>query len=94
MRDEDMSIQEQSTVTVTQAALDQWRAYAEQTRGDMFTIRQIVAHGNKDAAVQLLGSVLDQSIIAGLSMEDAGANRPKHLPARPAPETYIEEEHE
>ena len=76
------------TVTVSQARLDQWRAYAEQTRGDMFTIRQLVAHGNKDAAVQLLGSVLDQSIIAGLDMEDAGANRPKHLPARPAPGTY------
>ena len=44
--------------------------------------------------MQLLGSVLDQSIIAGLSMEDAGANRPAHLPKRPAPGTYIEEEHE
>ena len=81
-------------VPVSQAALDQWRAYAEQTRGDMFTIRQLVTGGQKDAAVQLLGSVLDQSIIAGLSMEDAGANRPAHLPAKPVPGTYIEEEHE
>ena len=82
------------TVPVSQARLDQWRAYAEQTRGDMFTIRQLVTSGQKDAAAQLLGSVLDQSIIAGLSMEDAGANRPAHLPAKPAPGTYIEEEHE
>ena len=89
-----MRIEDANTVAVSQARLDQWRAYAEQTRGDMFTIRQLVAGGNKDAAVQLLGSVLDQSIIAGLSMEDAGANRPAHLPARPAPGTYIEEEHE
>ena len=62
----------EDAVSVSQARLDQWRAYAEQTRGDMFTIRQLVAHGNKDAAVQLLSSVLDQSIIAGLDMEDAG----------------------
>ncbi len=42
--------------------------------------------------MQLLGSALNQTLIVGLSLEDAGANRPAHLPARPAPGTYIEEE--
>ena len=92
MKIEDMNTAD--TVSVSQTRLDQWRAYAEQTRTDMLTIGQLVAHGQKDAALQLLHSVKDQSIIAGLSMEDAGANRPAHLPARPAPGTYIEEEHE
>ena len=79
---------DETLCSISQVRLDRWRAYAEQTRGDMFTIRQLVAGGQKDAAVQLLGSVLDQSIIAGLDMEDAGANRPAHLPPRPASGTY------
>jgi len=84
MNEEDMK----NEVTVSQARLDQWRAYAEQTRTDLFTLRQLVASGQKEAAVMLAGSVIDQSIMAGLDMEDAGANRPAHLPAKPAPGTY------
>lgn len=75
-------------VSVSQARLDQWRAYAEQTRTDLFTLRQLVASGQKEATIMLAGSVIDQSIIAGLDMEDAGANRPAHLPAKPAQRPY------
>ena len=75
-------------IVVSQTRLDQWRAYAEQTRTDLFTLRQLVASGQQEAAVMLAGSVIDQSIVAGLDMENAGANRPAHLPPRPAPGTY------
>ena len=79
-------------IEVNQFSLDKWRAYAEQNRTDLFTLRQLVAHGQREGAIQLIGSMVDQSTIAGLSMEDAGAARPAHLPPRPAPGTYIEEE--
>lgn len=92
MRNED--IQAARTRPVSQADLDKWRAFTEQTRTDLITIRQLVAGGQNAAAVQLLGSALDQTLIAGLSLDDAGANRPAHLPRRPSPGTYIEEEHE
>lgn len=81
-------------VTVSQARLDQWRAFAEQTRTDLFTLRQLIASGQKEAATMLAGSVIDQSIMAGLDMEDAGAHRPAHLPAKPAPGTYDDAEDE
>ncbi|MGI4790247.1 MAG: hypothetical protein ACRYFS_15525 [Janthinobacterium lividum] len=82
------------TVNVEQGELDKWRAFTKQTRTDLFTLRQLISRGQGPAAAQLIGSMLEQTIIAGLGMEDAGANRPPHLPARPAPGTYIEEEHE
>jgi hypothetical protein len=76
------------TVAVAQADLDQWRAFTEQTRTDLLTLRHLVAAGQKDAADQLISSALHQTLIAGHSLDDAGANRPAHLPARPTPGTY------
>jgi hypothetical protein len=40
------------------------------------------------AAVQLLGLVIEQSIVAGLDMEKAGAVRPAHLPPIPPAGAY------
>jgi hypothetical protein len=77
-----------NTKDVPQADLDLWRAYTEQMRTDLLTLQQLVAGGQKDAADTLIASAVHQTLIAARSIEDAGANRPAHLPARPAPGTY------
>jgi len=68
---------------VAQARLDSWRAFAEQTRTDLFTVRQFIAARQPDAANTLIAAMQDSAIIAGLDMEDAGANRPHTLPPKP-----------
>ena len=75
----------EQTQTVTQTRLDSWRAFAEQVRTDGFTIRQLVARGQGQAAAQLLGGLIESALLAGHSMDNAGANRPATLPPRPAP---------
>ncbi|MGI4788794.1 MAG: hypothetical protein ACRYFS_08085 [Janthinobacterium lividum] len=79
-------------MTVSQADLDQWRAFTEQTRTDLLTLRHLIASGQTVAADQLIGSAMHQTLIAGRSLDDAGANRPTHLPPRPAPGTYQDED--
>ncbi len=51
-------------------------------------LRSLISRGQGGTAAQLIGSMLDHSIIAGLNTEDAGANWPAHLPKRPAPRMY------
>lgn len=72
------------TVRVPQSELDGWRAFAEQVRTDGYTIRQLVARGQSQAASELLGAVIESAIVAGLGMEEAGAARPATLPRKPA----------
>ena len=64
------------TVTVSQEQLDRWRAYAEQMRLDLLNVRQLIARGQGQAAAQLLGGMLDSTLIVGVTLDDAGANRP------------------
>jgi hypothetical protein len=68
---------------VPQARLDQWRAFTEQNRTDLLTLRQLVAQGQAVGATQLIAGMLESTLIAGLAMEDAGANRPATLPPKP-----------
>ena len=75
-------------MSATQAGLDLWRAYAEQMRTDLLTLRGLVAAGQQDAADQLIASAVHQTLICARSLDDAGANRPAHLPPRPAPGAY------
>ncbi len=70
-------------VPVPQAQLDRWRAYAEQTRIDLLTVRQLVAGGQKEGAGQLLSALLENTLIVGHSLDDAGANRPASMKPRP-----------
>ena len=70
-------------VPVPQAQLDRWRAYAEQMRVDLLNVRQLVARGQGTAATQLLGGMLDSTLIVGVTLDDAGANRPGTMPPRP-----------
>lgn len=84
MKADDMSEEESSAgVTVSQAKIDRLRAYAEQMRVDILNVRRLVARGQMTAADQLLGGMLDSTLIAGLSLDDAGANRPSTMPPRP-----------
>ncbi len=71
------------TVNVTQEQLDRWRAYAAQTLTDVREVRRLIARGQATAADQLLHGVHDSAIIAGLGMDDAGANRPGTMRPRP-----------
>ena len=70
-------------VTVSQAKLDRLRAYTEQMRVDLLTVRMLVAHGQGTAAGQLLGGMLDSTLLAGMSLDDAGAHRPGTMRPRP-----------
>ena len=71
------------TVNVLQQQLDQWRAYAEQTRVDLLTVRQLISRGQGPAAEQLIGGMLDSTLIVGVTLDDAGANRPATMRPRP-----------
>lgn len=70
-------------MNVTQEQLDRWRAFAAQTLADVRQVRMLIARGQTTAADQLLHGMHDSAIIAGLGMDDAGANRPATMPARP-----------
>ena len=70
-------------VTVSQAKLDRLRAYTEQMRVDLLTVRMLVARGQGTAAGQLLGGMLDSTLLAGMSLDDARANRPDTMRPRP-----------
>ena len=70
-------------VTVSQAKLDRLRAYTEQMRVDLLTVRMLVARGQGTAAGQLLGGMLDSTLLAGMSLDDAGANRPDTMRPKP-----------
>ncbi len=71
-------------LNVTQEQLDRWRAFAAQTLKDVRQVRMLIARGQDQAADQLLHGMHDSAIIAGLTMDDAGANRPATSPVRPS----------
>ena len=81
-------------VPVPQAQLDRWRAYAAQTLTDVREVRRLIARGQTTAADQLLHGMHDSAIMAGLSMDDAGANRPGTMRPRPTGEARAEAERE
>lgn len=81
-------------MNVTQTDLDHWRAYAEQSRVDLLAVRQLVAGGQKEGAGQLLGALLENTLIVAGTLDDAGANRPTRMAPRPAPGTYTYDENE
>ena len=81
-------------VTVLQAQLDRWWAYAAQSRTDVREVRRLIARGQTTAADQLLHGMHDSAIIAGLSLDDAGANRPITMRPRPTGEARAEVERE
>ena len=81
-------------VNVPQAQLDRWRAFATQTLNDVREVRRLLARGQTTAADQLLGGIHDSAGIAGLSLDDAGANRPGTMPPRPTGEALAEAERE
>jgi len=70
-------------VNVPQEQLDRWRAYAEQMRVDLINVRQLISRGQGQAAAQLLGGMLDSTLIVGVTLDDAGANRPAGMRPRP-----------
>lgn len=75
-------------MNVSQEDLNLWRSFTEQMRTDLLTLRGLVASGQRDAADQLIASAVHQTLIVSRFMEDAGADRPAHLPARPPAGTY------
>ena len=79
---------------ISQAQLDRWRAFASQTLNDAREIQRLIARGQTTAADQLLQAIHDSAGVAGLSMDDAGANRPAGMPARPTGAAWIEAERE
>ena len=79
-------------MNVTQERLDRWRAYAEQMRVDLLNVRQLVARGQRQAATQLLGGMLDSTLIVGVTLDEAGANRPGTMRPRPTGEALAEAE--
>jgi hypothetical protein len=81
-------------MSVTQEQLDRWRAFAAQTLVDVREVRRLIACGQTMAADQLLHGMHDSAIIAGLGMDDAGANRPAGMPARPTGADRRAAEHE
>ena len=83
-----------NTVDVTQEQLDRWRAFAAQTLADVREVRQLIARGQTTAADQLLHGVHDSAIVAGLGMEDAGANRPAGMRPRPTGDALLAAERE
>ena len=46
-------------------------------------MRHLVAGGQKGGEGQLLGVLLENMLIVGHSLDEAGANRPAAMPARP-----------
>lgn len=81
-------------MNVPQEQLDRWRAYAEQMRVDLINVRQLVARGQGQAATQLLGGMLDSTLIVGVTLDDAGANRPAGMRPRPTGEDLLRAERE
>ena len=81
-------------VTVPQAQLGRWWAYAAQSLTDVREVRRLIARGQTTAADQLLHGMHDSAIIAGLSLDDAGANRPITMRPRPTGEARAEVERE
>ncbi len=79
---------------ISQALLDRWRAFASQTLNDAREVQRLIARGQTTAAGQLLQAIHDSAGIAGLSMDDAGANRPAGMPARPRGEDLLRAERE
>lgn len=67
----------------TQAQLDRWRAYAVQAMHDVREVRMLIARGQTTAADQMLQGMHDSAAILGVTLDDAGANRPAGM--RPAP---------
>lgn len=70
-------------VNVPQAQLDRWRAFAAQTLRDVREVRRLLARGQATAADQLLGAMHDSAGVAGVTMDDAGANRPARMLPKP-----------
>ena len=58
-------------------------AFAAQTLADVREVRRLIARGQATAADQLLDGMHDSAMIAGVSMDDAGANRPAGMRPRP-----------
>ena len=79
-------------MNVSQVNLDLWRAYTEQMRTDLLTLRGLVAGGQMQAADTLIGSAVHQTLLCARSLDDAGANRLAHLPKRPEPGEYVDED--
>lgn len=79
---------------LAQAHLDRWRAYVAQTVRDVRQARMMIARGQATAADQLLGGILESSLIVGVAMDDAGANRPAGMPARPTGDDLLRAERE
>lgn len=52
-------------MNVTQEQLDRWRAYTEQTRIDLLAARQVVAGGQLQGGDQVLGALLENTLIVG-----------------------------
>ena len=99
MNDEDMNDEDTEKImerpgVVLQAKMDRWRAYTEQMRVDILMVRRLIARGEGTAAAQILGGMLDSTIMAGVSMDDAGANRPAGMPARPTGDALLAAERE
>jgi len=61
---------------------------------DVREVRRLIARGQTTAADQLLHGMHDSAIIAGLSLDDAGANRPITMRPRPTGEARAEVEQE
>ncbi len=94
MNEEGMSEPVNTEAITTQAQLDRWRAYVAQTVRDVREARMMIARGQATAADQLLGGVLESSLIVGVAMDDAGANRPAGMRPYPKGEELLRAERE
>ena len=79
---------------LAQAHLDIWRAYVAQTVRDVREARRMLARGQATAADQLLQGVLESSLTVGVTMDEAGANRPAGMRPYPTGEALAEAERE
>ena len=71
-------------MNVPQQTLDGWRAAVERLRNQVFAARRSARAGNGAAAVDTLDRAHDEVITLGVSLDQAGAQRPDTL-RRPTP---------
>ena len=61
---------------VPQVALNVWRAACDQAIADLFRVRKLLADRRPHDADQVIARMIEQSVVLGLSMQQAGAQHP------------------
>lgn len=66
---------------IAQEDLNRWRVFVEQVRNATFNVRMAVSRRDVAKANETLSELHDAAIVAGMGMEQAGAERPDSLPS-------------